>query len=162
MGVNFGNRKASAAGLDPQLVDLAIQMMLAGQVDIPAKVYREYQKRKEVSLNCDDIFLDLLPNYTVSQGSSYLATRTGSEYHYRPPNQPRYHWEYRLLEDHRQRIKLPMKPAELGYDEGWEYMEISQPVIKTKQHLISTERSRNCQVRNSINRSHGIWIPVKE
>jgi hypothetical protein len=88
MGVNFDNRKASAAGLDPQLVDLAIQMMLAGQVDIPAKVYREYQKRKEVSLNCDDIFLDLLPNYTVSQGSSYLATRTGSEYHYRPPNHP--------------------------------------------------------------------------
>jgi len=59
------NRKSSAPGLDSQLVDLAIQMMLAGQVNIPAKVYREYQKQKEVSLKNTHIFSDRLTNYTI-------------------------------------------------------------------------------------------------
>jgi len=71
-------------GPDPRLVDLAIEMMLAGQVNIPAKVYREYQRQKEVCLNCAGIFSDLYTNYTISQVDSYLATGTGSENQHRP------------------------------------------------------------------------------
>jgi len=50
--VNSNNGGPPAVGPDPGLVDLAIEMMLAGQVNIPAKVYREYQRQKEVCLNC--------------------------------------------------------------------------------------------------------------
>ena len=87
--VNSNNGGLPAVGPDPGLVDLAIEMMLAGQVNIPTKVYREYQKQKEVSLNCAGIFPDLFTNDAISQVGSYLATGTGSENQHRPPNDPR-------------------------------------------------------------------------
>jgi len=75
---------------------------------------------------------------------------------------PEYPSDCHLLADQQLRKRFPMKPVELGYDGGWEYIEISQPRNKTKQHHISTEKLKNYQVRNSINHSHGIWKLVED
>jgi len=181
---NSNNGKPSAVSPDPKLVNLAIEMMPAGQVNIPAKVYREYQKQKDVSLNCAGIFPDLFTNGAISQMRSYIATGTGPENPHcltndpriplrlppigRPPAEDsiskknrgillflslRHRLSTTFLEvsgkNRKKKVwfffligKFPTKPVELGYDGGWEYIEISRPLNKTKLHHISTEKSQ--------------------